>query len=106
MDSEKILHIVTGGAVTVETTAAARAEPAPVRTVRARLSNESFITLFMIGVLVVLFAVACAFVPNFYLPQNILNLLTNNWYVIILGIGVTFLLITGNFDMSVGGSSR
>ena len=41
--------------------------------------------------------------PNFYLPQNIINLLTNNWYIIILGIGVTFLLITGNFDMSVGG---
>ena len=25
------------------------------------------------------------------------------WFFIILGIGVTFLLITGNFDMSVGG---
>ena len=41
--------------------------------------------------------------PNFYLPQNMLNLITNNWFIIILGIGVTFLLITGNFDMSVGG---
>ncbi len=69
----------------------------------SRLSNESFITLFMIGVLVVLFGVACIVVPNFYLPQNMINLLTNNWYVIIVGIGVTFLLITGNFDMSVGG---
>jgi ribose/xylose/arabinose/galactoside ABC-type transport system permease subunit len=57
----------------------------------------------MIGVLVILFGVACAFVPNFYLLQNIINLFTNYWYVIILGIGVTFLLITGNFDMSVGG---
>ena len=69
----------------------------------SRISNESFITVFMIGVLVVLYGIACAFVPNFYLPQNLVNLLTNNWYVIILGIGVTFLLITGNFDMSVGG---
>lgn len=68
-----------------------------------RISNESFITFFMIGVLVVLFAVACIFVPNFYQPQNIVNLFTSYWYVIILGIGVTFLLITGNFDMSVGG---
>jgi ribose transport system permease protein len=67
------------------------------------MSNESFITLFMIGVLVVLFGIACAFVPNFYLPQNMINLITNNWYIIIVGIGVTFLLITGNFDMSVGG---
>ena len=67
------------------------------------MSNESFLTLFMVGVLVVLFAVACLFVPNFYLLQNIINLFANYWFVIILGIGVTFLLITGNFDMSVGG---
>jgi ribose transport system permease protein len=69
----------------------------------SRMSNESFITVFMIGILILLFAVAAVFVPNFYLPQNIINLFTNYWYVIILGIGVTFLLITGNFDMSVGG---
>ncbi len=67
------------------------------------MSNESFISLFMVGVLVVLFGAACALVPNFYLPQNMINLITNSWFVIILGIGVTFLLITGNFDMSVGG---
>jgi len=75
-----------------------------VGTLARKLSNESFITLFMLGVLGVLFAVACLFVPNFWLPRNVVNLLTNYWYVIILGIGVTFLLITGNFDMSVGGN--
>ena len=74
------------------------------RTLGGNLSNESFISIFMVGVLVVLFAVACAFVPNFYLPKNMINLITNNWFVIILGIGVTFLLITGNFDLSVGGT--
>ena len=67
------------------------------------MSNESFITLLMVGVLLALFGIATVFVPNFYQPQNMLNLLTNVWYVIILGIGVTFLLITGNFDLSVGG---
>jgi len=67
-----------------------------------KLSDESFITLFMVGVLVILFALACLFVPNFYLPQNMLNLLTNNWYLVVIGIGVTFVLITGNYDMSVG----
>jgi ribose/xylose/arabinose/galactoside ABC-type transport system permease subunit len=69
-----------------------------------KLSDESFITLFMVGVLIILFSIACTIVPNFYKPQNILNLITNNWFIIILGIGVTFLLITGNFDMSVGGN--
>jgi ribose transport system permease protein len=69
----------------------------------SRLSNESFITLLMAGVLLALFGIAALFVPNFYQPKNIINLITNNWYIIILGIGVTFLLITGNFDLSVGG---
>ena len=73
------------------------------QSVFGRMSNESFITLSMVGVLFVVFAIACIVVPNFYLPQNVFNVITNNWYIIILGIGVTFLLITGNFDMSVGG---
>ncbi|NQT59192.1 MAG: ABC transporter permease [Bacteroidetes bacterium] len=67
------------------------------------MSNETFISLFMVSVLVILFGIACAIVPNFYLPMNILNLFMNYWYIIIIGIGVTFLLVTGNFDMSVGG---
>jgi ribose transport system permease protein len=68
------------------------------------MSNESFLSLFMVGVLVVLFGIACAFVPNFYLPKNMINLVSNNWFIIIIGIGVAFLLITGNFDLSVGGT--
>ncbi len=68
-----------------------------------KLSNESFITLLGVVVLLTLFGIATVFVPNFYQPQNMLNLITNSWYIIILGIGVTFLLITGNFDLSVGG---
>lgn len=69
----------------------------------SKLSNESFITFFMVGVLLVVFGIASAIVPNFFQPKNFLNLITNNWYTIILGIGVTFLLVSGNFDMSVGG---
>jgi len=72
--------------------------------VGSKISDESFITLFMVGVLILVFVIASLVVPNFYKPQNIFNLITNNWYVIVLGIGVTFILITGNFDMSVGGN--
>jgi len=70
---------------------------------KGKMSNESYISLFMIVVLIAFFGIACLFVPNFYLPQNMINILTSFWYIIILGIGVTFLLITGNFDMSVSG---
>lgn len=75
----------------------------PTPSIGGKMSNESFITLLMVGVLLFLFGIAVVFVPNFYQPQNMLNLITNNWYIIIIGIGVTFLLITGNFDLSVGG---
>ena len=78
-------------------------KPAQKGSMISRMSNETFITLFMIGVLVVLFLIFCLFVPNFFTAKNIINILTNNWYIVIIGIGVTFLLITGNFDMSVGG---
>ncbi len=73
------------------------------RSILSRISNESFITLLMGGVLLFLFGIAAFFVPNFATTRNIINLVTNNWYIIILGIGVTFLLVTGNFDLSVGG---
>ena len=69
-----------------------------------KLSDESFITLFMVGVLVIVFGFACLLVPNFFRPQNIINLVTNNWFLVVIGIGVTFVLITGNFDMSVSGN--
>ncbi len=70
---------------------------------KGKLSNETFINLFMMGVLLVVFSVACVFVPNFFSARNVLNLITNNWYIVMLGIGVTFLLITGHMDMSIGG---
>jgi len=67
------------------------------------MSNESFINLSMLVVLIVAFALASILIPKYFSVPIVLNLLANNWYIVILGIGVTFLLITGNFDMSVGG---
>lgn len=68
-----------------------------------RIGDETFITLLVASVAVGLFIVASLFVPNFFQPLNMLNLVTNNWAVISLGVGVTFLLVSGNFDLSVGG---
>jgi ribose/xylose/arabinose/galactoside ABC-type transport system permease subunit len=71
--------------------------------ISSKIGDEMFIVLLMVGVLVALIVVAALFIPGFYQGQTLVNLVTNNWYVVILGIGVTFLLITGNFDLSVGG---
>ena len=73
------------------------------RSIDSRISNEMFIVLLMVAVLLLLITLAWIFVPGFAQGQTLINLITNNWYIVILGIGVTFLLITKNFDLSVGG---
>ena len=68
-----------------------------------KLSNESYISVTMLLALVVLFAIASIVVSGFFSLTMVQNLLSNYWYIIMLGIGITYLLIAGYFDMSVGG---
>ena len=79
------------------------AESRQVRGPARRISDETFITGLVAAVAIGLFLIASLLVPNFFQFQNMVNLVTNNWAVISLGIGVTFLLVSGNFDLSVGG---
>jgi ribose/xylose/arabinose/galactoside ABC-type transport system permease subunit len=68
-----------------------------------RVSNDSFIFLAMFVVLAALFAAASLSVPRFFNVGTLSNLLTQQAEVVILAIGVTFLLISGYYDLSVGG---
>jgi len=70
---------------------------------KKHLSDQMYITSLVALVAIGLFLIASLFVPNFFQFQNMLNLVTNNWAVISLGVGVSFLLVSGNFDLSVGG---
>ena len=69
----------------------------------SRISDEMFIVLLMFVVLIALVVAAALFVPGFAKGQTLVNLVTNNWYIVIIGIGVTFILITGNFELSTSG---
>ena len=71
--------------------------------VKGKISNESFIILAMCGVLAVLFIAASLGVPRFFNIQTLSNQLSQQAELIILAIGTTFLLISGNFDLSLGG---
>lgn len=73
------------------------------KAVKGKMSNESFIILAMCGVLAVLFIVAAFTVPRFFNIYTLSNLLSQQAELIILAIGVSFLLISKNFDLSVGG---
>lgn len=86
----------------VESSSAASAGRTIIKS-RPKVSDEAFIMLLVGGVAVGLFLFASALVPNFFQLLNMLNLVTNNWAVISLGVGVTFLLVAGKFDLSVGG---
>lgn len=56
----------------------------------------------MLGVLIALIIVATVLYPGFLNPANIGNILTQNAAVGIIAIGMTFVIISGGFDLSVG----
>lgn len=65
-----------------------------------------FFDIREIGVLVPLVVFIVIFTiknPNFLGFENIMNILRNTSYALISGVGMTFLLIAGSFDLSVGG---
>ena len=67
-----------------------------------KLSNDAYINFFMFVVLLVFILIASLVVPTFMSPNTFMNILSQQAFLIIIGISVTFLLLTGNFDLSVG----
>jgi len=68
-----------------------------------KMNNELYLNLVMVGVLIAMFTLGSLFINHFFSMSTVLNIIANNWYIVILGIGVTFLLVSGHLDMSVGG---
>jgi ribose/xylose/arabinose/galactoside ABC-type transport system permease subunit len=56
----------------------------------------------MFGVLIVLIIIATMLYPAFLNPANLGNILTQNSAVGLIAIGMTFVIISGGFDLSVG----
>src|SRR5829696_10033373 len=56
----------------------------------------------MVGVLILLVIVATILYPRFLNPANIGNILAQNSAVGLIAIGMTFVIISGGFDLSVG----
>ncbi len=70
---------------------------------RINLSKQAILTLFMLGVLIVLVVVVSIVTPSFFDGNNLRNVITQQSILIIVACSVTLLMITGNFDLSVGG---
>jgi len=52
--------------------------------------------------LIVMFGIGAGRYRNFAAPQNIANLFVDNAFLIVLAVGMTFVILTGGIDLSVG----
>jgi ribose transport system permease protein len=56
----------------------------------------------VLAALIVLVAISAIFAPGFRSAENLTNVLVQSVFVMILGIGMTFVLVGGGIDLSVG----
>lgn len=69
----------------------------------SKLSKQSSLTLFMFILLLIIVTIISIIQPKFIDASNIRNVINQQSILIIVGVSITFLMITGNFDLSVGG---
>src|SRR3954468_6032960 len=76
------------------------AAPKPPRSVFSRLSSRLEIRMIALAILI---AVALSFLSPFFLTKsNIFNILDQSVVIGIVAVGMTFVILTGGIDLSVG----
>ncbi|MCL1894914.1 MAG: ABC transporter permease [Clostridiales bacterium] len=70
---------------------------------RPQFSDQAQLTLWMLVLLAIVFLVVSIVQPAFLSQGNIRNIINQNSVLIIVSMPVTMLMITGNFDLSIGG---
>ncbi|MET0196992.1 MULTISPECIES: ABC transporter permease [Nocardiaceae] len=77
--------------------------PAPDKSSKKKTSPSTFLVKYsMLVVLVLLVVVATFLYDGFLAPANIRDILVQNAAVGIIAVGMTFVIISGGFDLSVG----
>lgn len=69
---------------------------------RFKLNPKNLPTLVTLGLFVLMFGVGSVSFSGFLSTQNFLNLFIDNSYLLILGVGMTLVIISGGIDLSVG----
>ena len=71
---------------------------------KKRLNQNTFLLLVTILLFFVMYAIGCVLfnAQGFAKTQNFLNLFISNAGLIVIGIGMTIVMITGGIDISVG----
>jgi ribose transport system permease protein len=66
-------------------------------------STRTIVVQYGIVVVLALLVITAAILyPGFFLPQNLLNILSQNAPIGIVAIGMTIVMLAGGFDLSVG----
>jgi galactofuranose transport system permease protein len=69
----------------------------------SRFSRSRNLPMFVtLGLFIVMFALGSIAFTGFFAVQNFLNLFIDNAYLLILAVGMTFVIISGGIDLSVG----
>jgi galactofuranose transport system permease protein len=76
-------------------------KPSPARS-RLRGGARYAPTLATVGLFLAMFAVGAGMYPSFLSGQVFLNLFIDNTFLIVLAVGMTFVILTGGIDLSVG----
>jgi galactofuranose transport system permease protein len=69
---------------------------------RSFSSIRNLPVLVTLGLFIVMFGAGSFAFPGFFAVQNFLNLFIDNSFLMILAVGMTFVIISGGIDLSVG----
>ena len=69
---------------------------------RRLLNNRSLPTAVILALFLLMFGWGSVAYTGFFSVQNFLNLFIDNAYLLILAVGMTFVIISGGIDLSVG----
>lgn len=69
---------------------------------RASMASPYFTSLATVGLLIVLLGAGGTAYPGFLSLQVLLNLLIDNAFLLVIAVGMSFVIISGGIDLSVG----
>ncbi|HWW05070.1 galactofuranose ABC transporter, permease protein YjfF [Collimonas sp.] len=73
-----------------------------MKSFRRSLSSPYFTSLATVALLIVMFALGSFAYSGFFSLQVVLNLLIDNAFLLVIAIGMTFVILSGGIDLSVG----
>jgi galactofuranose transport system permease protein len=86
----------------LSTVAAATPQKASAVRHRLRIGTRYAPTLATLVLFILMFVVGAGMYPSFLSGQVLLNLFIDNTFLIVLAVGMTFVILTGGIDLSVG----